>query len=153
VNGVLKGALVEVHFCLKHYRIKDSKTGRVLDSFTGLVQQIIILKDPVPKQANDYKRKNMLDGPFRPKPFQAQINPSTSTLPTPPLITASTITPAILPLPAHSVGLLPANSNTVPTTPQDSHHPSTIDNMQNSGGRPGARSLGRKKNGTGKDKA
>jgi len=69
VNNALKGALVEVHFCIQHYRIKNKDAAKTSDSFSGQVQQIIILQDGIPKNDNIYKRKNLLDGPFRPKPF------------------------------------------------------------------------------------
>jgi hypothetical protein len=72
VNNALKGALVEVHFCIQHYRIKNKDADKMSDSFSGQVQQIIILKDGIPKSDNVYKRKNLLDGPFRPKPFTGQ---------------------------------------------------------------------------------
>jgi hypothetical protein len=79
VNAAIKGALVEVHFCLRHYRIKEKGGNRTIDSFSGLLQQIIILKDGVPKtDSGYYKRKNLLDGPYRPKPFQ---NSSISAIP------------------------------------------------------------------------
>ncbi|KAF8705834.1 hypothetical protein AX14_013821 [Amanita brunnescens Koide BX004] len=42
VPSILQGSLVEVHFCLKHYFI--SKNIGNFDAFTGLIEQIIILK-------------------------------------------------------------------------------------------------------------
>jgi hypothetical protein len=73
VNSAMKNALVEVHFCLRHYRIKDKANGRLVDSFVGIVQQIVILKDGVPKPPNAYKRKNVLEGPYKPKPFRPLV--------------------------------------------------------------------------------
>jgi hypothetical protein len=77
VNSALKDSLVEVHFSIKHYRIhkKDSKP---IDSFTGLVEQIVVLKSGEPRLPNSYKRKNLLEGPYRPKPFRP-VPPSLTT--------------------------------------------------------------------------
>lgn len=69
VNAALKGSLVEVHFSLKHYRIRK-RDSKPLDSFTGLIEQIIILKPGEQRLLTSYKRKNILDGPYRPKPFK-----------------------------------------------------------------------------------
>jgi hypothetical protein len=55
VNAALKNALVEVHFCLRHYQIKDKNSERFVDSFAATVQQIIVLKEGVPKKPNVYK--------------------------------------------------------------------------------------------------
>jgi hypothetical protein len=74
VNSALKNALVEVHFCLRHYRIQEKGAGRAVDSFSAIVQQIVILKEGVPKPMNPYKRKNVLDGPYKPKPFRSVSN-------------------------------------------------------------------------------
>jgi hypothetical protein len=71
VNAALKGALVEVHFSIQHYCIINQDADKTSDSFSGQVQQIIILEDGTPKSDNAYKWKNLLDGPFRPKPFNA----------------------------------------------------------------------------------
>src|SRR5882762_2758330 len=77
VNSTLKDSLVEVHFSIKHYRIhkKDSKP---IDSFTGLVEQIVVLKSGEPRLPNSYKRKNLLEGPYQPKPFRS-VPPSSTT--------------------------------------------------------------------------
>jgi hypothetical protein len=79
VNAAIKGALVKVHFCLHHYRIKQKEGNRSIDWFAGIVQQIVILKDGVPKtDSSYYKHKNLLDGPYRLKPFDS---PSLSAIP------------------------------------------------------------------------
>ena len=54
VNSTLKDSLVEVHFSIKHYRIhkRDSKP---IDSFTGLVEQVIVLRAGEPHVGNSYK--------------------------------------------------------------------------------------------------
>ena len=73
VNSTLKDSLVEVHFSIKHYRIhkRDSKP---IDSFTGLVEQVIVLRAGEPRVGNSYKRKNLLEGPYRPKPFKPVLH-------------------------------------------------------------------------------
>ena len=65
VNSALKNALVEVHFNIRHYRIGD------FDSFTAVPLQLIILKDGGQSSSSPYKRKNIREGPMRPKPFDA----------------------------------------------------------------------------------
>jgi hypothetical protein len=87
VNSAMKGSLVEVHFSLKHYRIRK-RDSKPFDSFTGLVEQIIILKPGEPRLSTSYKRKNILDGPYRPKPFNI----------TPPIVT-SVSSPLTTPIP------------------------------------------------------
>ena len=72
VNATLKYALVEVHFTLKHFCIRK-RDAKPLDSFTGLIQQIVVLKAGEARAAANYKWKILLDGPFRPKPFQAPL--------------------------------------------------------------------------------
>jgi hypothetical protein len=81
VNAALKNALVEVHFSLRHYQIKDKNSDHFMDSFAATVQQIIVLKEGVPKKPNVYKRKNLLDGPVQPKP-SAGITPAPTKLST-----------------------------------------------------------------------
>jgi hypothetical protein len=71
VNTVLKDALVEVHFKMRHYRIFRKESNKNTDSFTGLIEQIVILKAGVPRASSGYKRKNLVEGPYRPKPFRA----------------------------------------------------------------------------------
>lgn len=73
VNAALNSSLVEVHFTLRHYHIWRKETQRepaaAIDSFTGTIQQVIILKSGTPRTAAGYKRKNITEGPFRPKTF------------------------------------------------------------------------------------
>lgn len=69
LNATLKYALVELHFTLKHFCIRKKET-KPLDSFTGRIEQIIILKPGEPRSTGTYKRKNLLEGPVRPKPFK-----------------------------------------------------------------------------------
>jgi hypothetical protein len=66
VTRALTNALVEVHFRIKHYHI--ARKDGAFDSFSGIVEQVVILKDGMPKAPNAYKRKKLRDGPFRPKP-------------------------------------------------------------------------------------
>lgn len=72
-NAALCDALVEVHFKIQHYHISrkqtDSQSANNLDSFNGHVKQIIVLKSAIPHPKSAYKRKNITEGPFRPKPF------------------------------------------------------------------------------------
>jgi hypothetical protein len=101
VNGAMKNALVEVHFCLRHYQIQEKGTGRAVDSFSAIVQQIVILKEGVPKPMNAYKRKNVLDGPYKPKPFKstsdslAQSSKSSIAANTNAVASSSTTTPSL----------------------------------------------------------
>jgi len=70
VDRVLRNALVEIHFMLKHYRIRQKgEKGKTIDSFSGLIEQIVVLKAGEAHNASNYKRKNILEGPYRPKPF------------------------------------------------------------------------------------
>ena len=64
-NAILRDALVEVHFTIKHYTI--GKATNAFDWFNAIFQQIIVLKSAPPKLPSPYKRKNIHDGPFRPK--------------------------------------------------------------------------------------
>jgi hypothetical protein len=66
VTSVLTNALAEVHFRIKHYRINRQEGAH--DSYSALVEQVVVLKDGIPKPVNAYKRKNVREGPFRPKP-------------------------------------------------------------------------------------
>lgn len=72
VNDAIRGALVEVHFTIRHYRIWKKATNNepptCTDSFTGNIQQVIILSSAIPRPSTAYKRKNLADGPFCPKP-------------------------------------------------------------------------------------
>ena len=97
VNSTLKDSLVEVHFAIKHYRIQK-RDSKPIDSFTGLVEQVIILKSGEPRAQNSYKRKNLLDGPYRPKPFKDLKSSLTS---------VALHTPARVPVPVLA-GVLPA---------------------------------------------
>lgn len=74
VNKALKGALVEVHFNIRHFKIEEH------DSFTAIPLQVIILKDGPPETNSPYKRKNLRDGPVRPKEFSSSTNASTPAL-------------------------------------------------------------------------
>ena len=65
INSALKNTLVEVHFNIRHYHIGD------FDSFTAVPLQLIILKDGGQSSSSPYKRKNIHEGPMRPKPFDA----------------------------------------------------------------------------------
>ena len=82
VNASLKYALVEVHFTLKHFCIRK-RDAKPLDSFTGHIEQVIILKPGEARTSRPYKRKNMLDRPFRPKAFlPAAVNVTRGVEPT-----------------------------------------------------------------------
>jgi hypothetical protein len=77
VKAAMNNALVEVHFCLKHYRI--GKDADRFDSFSGTVEQVIILRRGVFLPSSAYKRKNVRDGPFVPKPAPTPTSEETST--------------------------------------------------------------------------
>ena len=61
VSSVLKGSLVKLHFRLKHYFIKR-ETGNY-DTFTGTIEQIIVLKRGSPEVKSPY-RKDIHKGLF-----------------------------------------------------------------------------------------
>jgi hypothetical protein len=63
---VMRGALVEVHFRLQHFHIGSG--GDAVDSFSGIFEQVVVLKLAVPKPTSVYKRKQLEDGPYRPRP-------------------------------------------------------------------------------------
>jgi hypothetical protein len=110
VNRVLHNALVKIHFTLKHYCIRQKgEKGKIIDSFSGLIEQIVVLKAGKARNASNYKRKNILEGPYRPKLFLdptslssassapfllARSSPTTNTIPvnavSRPLISAKT---------------------------------------------------------------
>lgn len=75
-NSVLKYALVEVHFSLKNFCIRK-RDAKPFDSFTGHIEQIIVLTPGEARSTGHYKRKNILDGPYRPKPFVSVNLPKT----------------------------------------------------------------------------
>jgi hypothetical protein len=78
VNNVLKGSLVEIHFSLKHYRIFRRDEGtKAFDSFNATIEQILVLKPGELRETSYYKRKNLLDGPYRPKPFSSTAEATT----------------------------------------------------------------------------
>jgi hypothetical protein len=95
VNNAVRNALVEVHFTLKHHHIQRKDGSKPLDPFSGHIEQINILKPGVPLTISGYKRKNLLDGPYRPKPFIVPIN-----VPPPAVTTALTGEVASVSLPA-----------------------------------------------------
>lgn len=72
VHAMMKGALVAVHFELKHFYIKGKKE----DSFNATVQQIDILQPGKARPANAFKRRNVEDGPVRRNPFEAGLKTS-----------------------------------------------------------------------------
>ncbi|RDB26278.1 hypothetical protein Hypma_006701 [Hypsizygus marmoreus] len=58
-NAKLRDALVEVHFTVKHYSIRKSPA---FDSFSGIVQQVSIIKPAGLQKPNPY-RVNLRNGP------------------------------------------------------------------------------------------
>jgi hypothetical protein len=54
---------------LKHYHIQRKDGSKPLDFFNGRIEQVVILKTGAPPAVSGYKRKNLLDGPYRPKAF------------------------------------------------------------------------------------
>ncbi|KAJ7056467.1 hypothetical protein C8F01DRAFT_1257732 [Mycena amicta] len=49
----LRGALVEVVFSVRHYKLKDPDTG-LYDSFSGIVEEILLLDEGVPMKVMKY---------------------------------------------------------------------------------------------------
>lgn len=62
-NAALRDSLVEVHFHLKHYAIRNNGTPK-FDTFTAIAQQITILQRAPPRKANPY-RKGLRNGPVK----------------------------------------------------------------------------------------
>ena len=56
----LSGAVVEVHFALMHYLIKQEKKS----VFTAVVRQIVVLRAPPAPPVNPLKRAWLSDGPM-----------------------------------------------------------------------------------------
>ena len=56
----LSGAVVEVHFALMHYLIKQEKKS----VFTAIVRQIVVLRPPPAPPVNPLKRARLSDGPM-----------------------------------------------------------------------------------------
>ena len=56
----LSGAVVEVHFALMHYLIKQEKKS----VFTAVVRQIVVLRPPPAPPMNPFKRARLSDGPM-----------------------------------------------------------------------------------------
>jgi len=98
INNTVRNALVEVHFTLKHHHIQRKDGSKPLDSFSRCIEQINILKPGVPLTISGYKRKNLLDGPYCPKPFVSPVN-----VPPPAVTTALTGKITSISLPAAKV--------------------------------------------------
>ncbi|SJL03183.1 uncharacterized protein ARMOST_06529 [Armillaria ostoyae] len=62
IKAPLKGALVKMHFSLKHWRIQRNNQP-AQDTFSLIMKQICILKNVRPPAPNPYKTTN---GPYRP---------------------------------------------------------------------------------------
>lgn len=82
INTAIRNALVEVHFTLKHYHIQRKDGSKPLDSFNGHIEQVVILKAGTPPAVSGYKRKNLLDGPYRPKAFEPAVEVTAARAPT-----------------------------------------------------------------------
>ena len=68
VNDTIRGALVEVHFELRHFFIAPDS----YDSFNATIEQILVLQPGEAPPDTPYKRKNVRDGPIRLNPTPAQ---------------------------------------------------------------------------------
>lgn len=66
VNAAIKDCLVELHFTVKHYGYNKT-TEPKYDTFTGEIQQIVILEKAPPKTKSRYE-KSLRGGPVRIKP-------------------------------------------------------------------------------------
>ena len=64
----MRDSLVEVHFRIKHYRI--GRDASSFDSFSGVIEQVVILKPGIPKRSSPYSkhRANIENGLYKPKP-------------------------------------------------------------------------------------
>ncbi|KAI9435942.1 hypothetical protein H4582DRAFT_1854634 [Lactarius indigo] len=65
VSKVVKGALVEVHFELHHYHIRNKESSSDFDSFNATIEQVIVLQPGEAPVDSPYKRKNVAEGPIR----------------------------------------------------------------------------------------
>lgn len=63
VVSVLRNSIVEVHFSLKHYAIRENGTAK-FDTFTAIIQQIMVLVAARPKAKNPYRR-TLRAGPIK----------------------------------------------------------------------------------------
>lgn len=72
VEDTIHGALVEVHFILRHYFISSD----AYDSFNGIVEQILVLQPGELLPQTVYKRKNVREGPIRMNPSLATHQPT-----------------------------------------------------------------------------
>ena len=61
--SILKGALVELTFTLRHYHIKNATQD--YDTYTGTIEQIIVLDRAPPKKISPYRKR---EGPVRIRP-------------------------------------------------------------------------------------
>ncbi|RDB21350.1 hypothetical protein Hypma_011907 [Hypsizygus marmoreus] len=94
VTSKISGALVEVHFRIKHYFINKTQS---FNSFTGSIEQIAVLRQAIPKNPSPYRSRNKT-GPYRPSstPSRAELKRAADTfLPAPPddMITKSAALP------------------------------------------------------------
>ena len=117
MNNTLKSSLVEVHFNIRHHKIGDH------DSFTGVPVQVIVLKSPTVPSSSPYKRKNLRDGPIRPKPFDGPAKENAvlaSNIPTSPTIVVSPLDPypnaSIVPPAGQIASTSNLQASTVPST-------------------------------------
>ena len=64
VQNLLKGALVEVQFELRHFSIAKKKE----DSYNATVKQVLVLQPGRERPPNAFKRRNLFNGPVRLNP-------------------------------------------------------------------------------------
>ena len=64
MSSILKGALIEVTFTLRHYHIKNAMQD--YDTYTGTIKQITILEHAPPKKISPYRKGG---GPVRIQPL------------------------------------------------------------------------------------
>ena len=69
VPDILSGALVELHFELRHFEIATKD----LHSFNGNIEQIMVLQPSQPRPATVFKRHTAEEGPIRMNPALAAI--------------------------------------------------------------------------------
>jgi len=60
----LRGAIVQVHFALMHYFIKQEKKS----VFTAVIREIVVLRSPPAAPVNPLKRGWLADGPVMARP-------------------------------------------------------------------------------------
>ncbi|RDB17857.1 hypothetical protein Hypma_000843 [Hypsizygus marmoreus] len=118
VSSKIRGALVEVHFRVKHYFINNPTEK--FNTFTGIMEQITILRPALPRIPSPYRSRNKT-GPYRPPPTptRGELKRAADTfLPAPPMSSSDIISklmtvPTGVPVASSSVSTTVSSASTV----------------------------------------